>query len=421
MDLEGRWRLYVDAQDVGLLPDPVNWRVQIPATGVGGFDLTYPLNGLRADVLLDDLWCALGFEVMDSAGGWSEPKCGRFIPFSRTIDYQAGTLQLKGASVGWLLGKAVRWPIPGDDVTGWKHSFPGVTPGGIARWMLNEATRRRALQNVTWDFDHAVDSDGNVWRDAYDAEYELGVTVRQIVDGLDVFGTVWRTDGWTVQLAQDRFADVPATSPLLIDGRDVDVQTLSVSLEDAAGEVLMTGNQRWGAARDSDVATWGRWQVSVSASGLPQGATLTAAAQRELSQRGAKITTQVDLLPDAKVRPFTDLWPGQSVTVITEIPVSGGPGWRWDEGTWDDPPGWGLPGPWRWDVSLWDEPDTGWWTGAAWYSEVNAEVTEIVLTHEGRATITVGEVTGSATDLLTRSVRAITGGRVARRPATGIN
>ena len=148
---------------------------------------------------------------------------------------------------------------------------------------------------------------------------------------------------------------------------------------------------------------------------------MTAAAQRELSQRGAKITTQVDLLPDAKVRPFTDLWPGQSVTVITEIPVSGGPGWRWDEGTWDDPPGWGLPGPWRWDVSLWDEPDTGWWTGAAWYSEVNAEVTEIVLTHEGRATITVGEVTGSATDLLTRSVRAITGGRVARRPATGIN
>ena len=42
-------------------------------------------------------------------------------------------------------------------------------------------------------------------------------------------------------------------------------------------------------------------------------------------------------------------------------------------------------------------------TGAAWVTEVNAEVTEIVLTHEGRATITVGEVTGSATDLLTRS------------------
>ena len=139
--------------------------------------------------------------------------------------------------------------------------LPGVTPGGIARWMLNEATRRRALQNVTWTSTMPVDSDGNVWRDAYDAEYGFGdgaadhrrarrlrrnVAHRRL-DGAVGAGPVRRCACYVA--AADR-------QPRR--GR----ATLSVSLEDAAGEVLMTGNQRWGAARDPDVATWGRWQVS---------------------------------------------------------------------------------------------------------------------------------------------------------------
>ena len=401
--VEGRWRLYSAASDAGLLPDPVSWRLQVPASGVGGAELVYPLDGVRADALTDDLWVGLGWEVMDDGGNWIEPDNCRFLPYARQLDEAAGTLTLQAASHGWLLGKAVRWPDLADTEAG-KRVFAGATAGHILGWLHDTATARHAIANLAIDFDDAADSDTVAWRDAIDVEYERGVTTRNVMEGLaSTFELVWRTRGYTWQVSQTgRFADWPTAAAILLDGRDVTVEHWAADISDAAGEVLATGQDgTWGSALDSDAGTWGRWQVATSTTGARTWTTLTAAAQAELAGRGVHQSAQATLLPGGP-RPFIDIAPGHPVTVLRTPPDGANA---------------------RWGVSRWGEPGAIWDGPTSWHQAIGAPITELVVIDDGAATtatITIGDVTGSATDLLTRTVRAITGGRVARRPVTGI-
>lgn len=396
---QGRWRVWTTHADASqLLRTWTSYEVSVPHSGVGGMKLVLPVDNPAADQLLDDPWAMLAYEVMDSQGVWSEPPNCRFLALKRTLNLPAGTCTLQGASLGWLTGKAVRWPAA-EDVDG-KKVFVNATAGHIAQWVYYWAVVRGALRDLFIDFDETTDSDGLPWAETFDVDYTVGVTWRQILDGLP--GVVWRTDGTTLQLAQDVFADVPETAAVLYAGRDVTIDTVGSSLDDAAGEILVTGGTNsYGYATTAGLPRWGRWQKTLSASGSSHGGTLTAHATRELATSGAAHdTATVTLLPSARWRVFDTLFPGQQATIVIDDDTGGMA--IWDESTWDGPAGWSH--------------------GPSWRRRISDRISEIVITDDGTtatASFTVGQDPGTATELITQTVLGLTGGRVLRRPLTG--
>lgn len=398
---QGRWRIYTDANPGPLLRQWVSYRVQVPRSGVGGFEVVYPVDGPDAALLTDDYLAAVGYETMDEQGQWSEPANCRFLPLRRTYDAVNRTVTVSGASLGWLTGKVVRWPDPGLETDG-KVEFVGRSAGFVLQWMYYFGAIRHAIRNVSMDWDADLDSDAVAWDRVYTMSLDRGVTWRQVIDGFVTDGLVWRTSGWTMQLAQGGFADELTTTPIMYDGIDVQLDKVEVSIEDAAGSVLVTGkDDAYGVDGVNVSPVFGRWEVASTASDVAHGSTLARVASAELTRRGlSRTSAMVTLLPSARYRPFDTIAPGQRITVISEAPQVG---------------------PGRWDVARWD---TGalWGSGSPWWQQITGRIEEVTITDDGRTasvSLAIGEQSRSATDLLTRSVAAITGGRVARGALAG--
>lgn len=402
-DPQGRWRIWRDGRPDVLLPEWVSYRVQVTRSGPGGFDLVLPLDAANVPEMVDDLWIALGYEVLDDDGSWNEPPQCRFIPLTRSIDAAAGTLTLTGASWGWLLGKAVRWPDLGFDNADGKAEFDNASAGAILQWHYYWAIMRKAIRLVTIDFDAAADSDGVAWAERYDVEYDRGVTLRQIFDGFSTDGIVWRTYGDTIQVAQGEFADVPDTVPVMRAGIEVAPAVVKVDLTEAAGGVLLVANQMYARAVHPAIGPWGRWEISVSQSGTTGDATLDRLARQELATHGdSEPSATVTLLPSSDLRPFDTIRVGMFATVRMQ----------YDEGR-----------VWRWDISRWDSDETlG--AGGSWSTEITSRIDEIVITDDGtnaEVALTLGARTRSPQELLLETTLGATGGRVARRPLSGRN
>ena len=400
---QARWWSWVNGERSALLPDWVSYRVQFPRTGVGGFDVVYPLNGQGAGVLTGDVFSALSIELMDPDGVWSEPVNGRFLPLRRSVDYDAGTVTVSGASLGWLLGKAVRWFQPSDETPEGKREFVNASAGTILQWHYYWAVLRGAISGLFIDFDGFADSDAVAWADRFDVEYERGVTLRAIWDGFEADGLVWRVAGDVIQVAQGRFADVPADAATLWAGRDCAVDRIEVSLEGAAGSVMATGQgTEVGAAQLPNFGPWGRWEVAVSHQGATTATTCARLARVELASRGlSRSGATVTLLPTSDYRPMDNLMPGQPVRV------------RVDADTRQV---------FRWGVSRWGSGDV-WGSGTTWSQEIAGDVEEIVIADDGThadVSLSVGDRSEGALELVARQVRGVTGGRVVRRAVTGV-
>lgn len=398
---QGRWRVYTGAVAGPLLRQWTSSKVQVPRTGVGGFELVYPTDGPDAHLLTDDYLAALGYETMAADGSWHEPANCRFLPLRRTYDAVNRTVTVSGASMGWLAGKVVRWPDTSRETDG-KVVFTAESAGQILQWLYYFAMLRQTIRNLAMDWDAFLDSDAQPWAEVYTMDLERGVTWRQVIDGFATDGLVWRTSGWTMQLAQGGFADELATTPILYDGIDVTLDRVEVSIEDAAGTVLATGKDGyWGHDQVTTLPAFGRWEVATTASDVAHGSTLDRVAESELARRGlSRESAMVTLLPSARFRPFDTVGPGQTITVISETPPVGPA--RWDVDRWDSGALWGGPQP--------------------WWRQITGRIEEVTITDDGKAatvSLAIGEQTRSATDLLTRSVAAITGGRVARGALAG--
>lgn len=459
---QGRWRVWIDASPGPYLPEWVSYRIQIPRSGVGGFELVVPLDSPNSQPLRDDLFTALSYEVMDQFGEWSEPPQGRCIPVTRRIDYKAQTLTLTGGTYGWLLGKAIRWYDSLQENVDGKKVFVNATVGTILAWHFNAAMDRYALQNLTIDFDGTYDSNGKVWLTTADVEYERGTPLKDIFDGFASLGILWRTSGSTIQVVQGEFADTPTDVPVMWSGIDVELDAFEVSLDSAAGAVLAVGQNEVGYAMEPYVGPYGRWQVSASQSGTSTNSTLTTLATLDLQSRGpSRSGSTVTLLPSSDFLPFDTIKPGQVVSVRTTGEVDNvfywdlsnwdedvwgdsisvtvnttrevNPALQWDVSKWDETL-WGLYvtkthyvttdhvfQTFRWDTSFWDEDV--WGVGGYWWEEVTDQIDEIVVADDGaHATVsfTVGTMTMDSRELLSRTVRSVTGGRVVRRSLTGV-
>lgn len=401
-DHHGRWRLLVDGAAGPILPTWTSYRAQLPASGVGGVDLSLPAAAPGAATLLDDPWCGLVYEVMDGDGQWFEPPNGRFVILSRQMDTATDVATVKGASLGWLLGRVVRWPMPWAEDDQGKVTLAKATAGHVAQWFYYWAAVRAAVANIAIDWDAGQDSDGVPWSRIMTAVYERGVTWRQVMDGLASDGIVWRFDAQTMRVAQGRFADVPAGAPMLYDGLDVTVDRVEQALDDVAGTVLALGSDNeYGQASVGVVPPWGRWDVSVSHSGTSDRVALGRLSADDLLTRGASMSSAtITLLPTSRIRPWVDLVPGQETTVI--IDPDQAPVWRWDQSRWDSTVPWGEPTP--------------------WHREVSGQVLELVAAGTPDAetvSATIGARRLAANETLTRTVTALTGGRVARGTLTG--
>lgn len=400
--LEGRWRIWRNGAPSDLLPEVISSKVQVLRSGPGGFEVVLPIDGVNVAELVDDLWIALGYEVLALDGTWIEPPSCRFIPLVRRINYDDSTLTISGASLGWIFGKVVRWPDPFRENSDGKIEFNDASAGTILQWHYYFGFVRRAIQNVTIDFDASADSDGVLWADRYDVDYERGVTFRQILDGFVADGIVWRTYGDTLQVAQGTFADTPTEIPVLRGGIEVSPSVVEASLDNAVGTALLTaGPGLYAAATATNFGEWGRWEVSVSQQGVKGASTLDRLARAELARHGAvESTATVQLLPNAEWRAFDNVRVGSVVTVQ----------YTFDEGR-----------VWRWDRSRWDS-DEPFGSGGTWSTEITGAIEEMVITDDGTETevaLTVGDRRRSAEELFAETTLGLTGGRVTRRPITG--
>jgi hypothetical protein len=394
---EGRWRIWDGDTSGPLVREWVSYRIQVPRSGVGGFDLTFPADAPGASVLIDSPRVALGFEIMAEDGSWSEPPNCRMLVLRRTYDPAAGTVTVSGAGVGWLLGKIIRWPDPEAESDDGKIIFTDRTVGSIMRWLHVSATSRGSLAGLTRGFDSTVDANSDAWERTYSIDVARGVTARQVLDGFTGDGLTWRCDGLSWRIAQGPFDDIATDVPILFDGVDCKADKIEVSLEDSAGVVLATGRDTaYGAASVRMVPEFGRWDVATTQSDVEWGSVLTRAAQDELTRRGlSRSSAMVTLHPSDRWRPFDTITPGQTITVIIDPPDIG---------------------PARWGVDYWGS-GVVWGSGTPWWRQITAVVEEVTISDDGKgaaASLAIGEQSRSATEMLTSAVSAITGGRIAR-------
>lgn len=390
---QGRW--WLDTVD-GLLPLPewVSYRVQVPHSGVGGFDLTLPRQGLNVERLLADMQTALVYEVMAANGSWQEPPNCRFLPLKRTYNSKDSTVSVSGAGLGWLLGRIVRGPYAYDN-DDHMVEFTARSAGYILSWFFNAQKVRRGVLGISPGFDLFHDSNGEDWPETYNIDYDRGLTLRQVMDGFESDGLLWRMNGTSWEVVADAFGDTPADVPTLYDGIDVQADQVSVDLSEYAGTVLATGKDGYYAWSQTDTAgRWGRWEVAQS-HGQATGAAVDRLAVAERSRRGVRReSSTVTLLPSARFRPFDTIVPGQSIVVQYESPstIAG----RWNQSNWNETY-WGGPGRW-------------------WESQ-GGPVNEIVVTDDGTAStvsLSIGAREASPDDLLRQAVTSLTGGVVVR-------
>lgn len=393
-------RFWLDTSDGPMaLPEWSSYRVSVPYSGVGGFDLTLPRQGLNVDRLMSDMQVAVVYEVMDEAGVWSEPPNCRFLPLKRTYQVSEGTVTVAGAGLGWLLGRVVRGPYLYDDAD-YRVGFTARSAGYILTWFWNAARTRRAVLGIAPDFDPFHDSNGDDWPETYDLDYDRGVTLRQALEGFESDGLIWRLEGAKWQATYGAFGDTPTDVPTLFDGIDVAADQVSVDLAEAAGSVLAVGKDGYYAwAQSEGVGRWGRWEVSQS-HGSATGASVDRLAVAERARRGvSKEGATVTLLPSARFRPFDTIAPGQTVAIRFESPL-------------------GTAG--YWNQSNWNE--TYWGGSGRWWETQSGVVNELVVADDGKqasVSFSIGSREFSSDDLVRQSVTALTGGSMVRGVLAG--
>jgi hypothetical protein len=295
-------------------------KITVPRAG----DYVLEVNGENYQVWLDG---ADGVSLSTRGAGAMTSR--------RVIDLAAGELQFAGQAtnygvmtrpsdnVSWLMwslaevdadgnpGEVVARSTPSTVVCVYEPDpWPGVTAGYILDVALTEDLARHAGRPWTWDFTDALDSYGQAWTTLLSHEFRMETLGRlqQELSGLLPL-EVWAEADGTIRAAPrrgtDRTATVTIANPFGLDLTGEGPRLTRALYQTPAG---------FGATGGANEATYG-----VMEDVLTLGTGLDARAVRDSvvrfrNERSTPYNQASIELPD-DVRPFVDVFPGDTVTV----------------------------------------------------------------------------------------------------------
>lgn len=186
-------------------------------------------------------------------------------------------------------------------------SYPGMTPGYIAKTLVDEAKARGALAGLTYDFDEDVDSDGTAWTGTVAHAFAVGSKLGWVLEQITQFGYDWRVspDG-VLQIYE-----------LLGDDRSATVDLDVLEEHRAAGEGIKATALLWlsaGSMSETDVASAvGRIEEAATFGTSASAVKLEAVAESLLDDLSVPRDTSTLALSGESPQPYTDFFLGDVV------------------------------------------------------------------------------------------------------------
>jgi hypothetical protein len=292
-----RFRVYQpDGASLGILPHPLSWEAGLPLNDNSSLTMTYPDVSGIADLLKNP--CEVALEIANPrTGTFAEyPGC-RFINVKRSVDLaqRPRTLSFTMPSYGWMLKKA---RFMSKNISRWNKKdkvirFPEVSPGVVLTELLNETKGRDNLNGLTWDFTTTQDSNNAAWANKIEGDFDLGQDAWAITDQFSRQGLIdWIFDKRQLRvfnpntyLRRDLDNDNGVIVHSLLAMTEEPVER---SLEDAAGRLLMVGDEKISVSLSAPATAelpWGKWDEAIEAQGVTNTSTLSMLATHLLSAR----------------------------------------------------------------------------------------------------------------------------------------
>jgi len=326
---------------LGWLPDHAGLSVQIEHNNVGAISFQYLHNGEKAAVLDNDDGLIYvidnGIErndvyLLEDDGDDPTDAAGEARPISVT-----------GRGVMAALERAIVYPRehrPGQGVVGLDPFFAFVeparddnqhepayvpTPGRIMNVLINRARARASGGEafggipITTDFDQERDSAGNLWPEDYTVQYDAGITLLAVLQGMMEQG--WcdaRMNGLTLQMyAPDTTLNRDLPDVILRRGREVMSGPRARSRRTIRSVMLAVGDEGAAAVArdDTAVARYGRREGFLGQGGMTALDTLTRVTDKTLktlTRHSEGFTVEVDLKAEGPV-PFRDFRVGDRI------------------------------------------------------------------------------------------------------------
>ena len=189
--------------------------------------------------------------------------------------------------------------------SGWRQldnytTYPGMTPGYIAKTLVDEAQTRGALAGLTYDFDEDQDSDEVAWSGTVAHAFAVGSKLGWVLEQITQFGYDWKVapDG-TLQLFEFLGSDLTAS---------VDLDVLESSRADGTG--IKATAMLWlsaGSMSESDVTVAvGRIEEAATFGTSDSAVKLEAVVAELLDDLSIPRDTQRLTLSQESPQPFDD-------------------------------------------------------------------------------------------------------------------
>jgi hypothetical protein len=279
-----------DGSHAGLLPDCDSVQVNVAFSDVGSISFDYAVNGVSSSLVHDQREIAVfdeGEEVPDTRSV-IEGGNGQLLAVEG-VTYRSWTGRNMWKVLDESLVYGPNWPpTPPSDG---KVSFASKTPGVVLATLFDKAKSLGELTGITRGFTGTADSNGAAWDNVLTIEYDMGISLLQVVQNLTDSGLAeFRMVGRELQAYNPGTLGSDLTvggNPLVLwAGRnttEAPEQTNSAGLRTVA---LVKGeNGTWTEVEDPTArAQYGRRTMLVSQGGAGDVGTLSVIGQASLGQ-----------------------------------------------------------------------------------------------------------------------------------------
>lgn len=328
-----RFRVYApDGAAIGMLAHPLSWEAGMPLNDMSSLTLTYPDGSEAADLLKAP--CEVALELRNpNTGVWTEHPGCRFLNLRRSSDLMARPriLSFTMPSYGWML-KKIRW-MDQDNPRLNKDRQIVYSPAASAAMpllqMIDYAHNRRNCPGLTYDFSVGVDSGGLLWGLGFIGKFDYGQDAWSMIDVFAKQGFFdWRMNKRNLQMYR---ADT-AMRRMLDTDTGVHVHSMATTeepvertWEDLAGHLVALGDSTSSwllEAPDTIDYPWGKWDETVSASGVSDDQTLATITDRMLATKYKSRTqyTKKFLWTEGAPVPLFDYLPGDFIRATSDAP-----------------------------------------------------------------------------------------------------
>lgn len=302
---------------------PTTWSASLvhnaPGEGAMEIEIAKPVPGEEldrgADWLMRDCEVAIEVSAAEPVGGddgFREVRNGRFLVVQEEHDLitkSSSAVRARLLPYAWLLTKARVWTGP--TVEPGRREFTG-TPGAIWSTLMAEAQERGALSTMSCRATAEYDSAGRPWETTTTQVLDIGQDYLAVLDQFISAGLVDAyTIGTELVLLRPDSDNLGEDPPVLRAGGELISAPREVDGSALATHAVAIGDEGVAVPVDSGALTstsWGRWETSLSVSGVKDPAVIRSRARSALNLWASeRVTTSAELsLADTGSLPFRD-------------------------------------------------------------------------------------------------------------------